>query len=88
MKCFGMQETCSTIHDHSGTYISFLSFIHHIHAYKYINHHILHEKSLRLCINMNEGNETIDWYISETAVFTISKSNNNQDPLLKTQILN
>ena len=37
---------------------------------------------------MNEGNETIDWYISETAVFTISKSNNNQDPLLKTQILN
>ena len=52
------------------------------------NHHILHEKSLRLCINMNEGNETIDWYISENAVFTISKSNNNQDPLLKTQILN
>ena len=36
---------------------------------------------------MNEGNETIDWYISETAVFTISKFNNNQDPLLKTHIL-
>ena len=40
MKCFGMQYTCITIHDHSGTYISFLSFIHHIHAYKFINHHI------------------------------------------------
>ena len=37
---------------------------------------------------MNEGNETINWDISATAVFTISKSNNNQDPLLKTQILN
>ena len=37
---------------------------------------------------MNEGDETIDWYISETAVFTISKSNNNHDPLLKTHILN
>ena len=48
MKCFGKQYTCITIHDHSGTYISFLFFIHHIHAYKYINLHILHDKSLRL----------------------------------------